>query len=253
MASSYEDIPLTPTTDIGDLKKRIKYRLGWPQLKLEIQHDQIVEQIKYAIRWYYKFATGTSSYKQWLLFWLIPGQKWYTLPDEVITVTDYSLDTSLSGINTLFTLENYLWNYGFLNFFDIQRGQFSLLSYHLVLDYIETLKRYVTGKYHYQYVEWRKQLYVEPSPDSTQLSMIECVTKVPEDYMYSSLWIEDYAAARCKLIIGEIRSKFSGALLPGLGSPLNGPEMKSEARAEIEILEKRLRSEESEGFPIIIG
>lgn len=253
MPSNYDETPVAPTTDIGTLKKRVKYKLGWPLVKLEITDDQISEQINYALRWFYKHATGTATKRKYLVFWLIPGQQYYTLPAEVIEVTDYTLDTSITGINTLFTLENYLWNYGFLNFFDIQRGQFTLLSYHLVLNYIETLRRYVTGKYLFQFNKWTRQLFVQPDPDTTNLAMIEVITKVDSDYLYDALWVEDYTAARCKYIIGEVRSKYSGATLPGIGATLNGDTMKSEALEEMQRLEERLMKEDAEGYPVMVG
>jgi len=251
--STYDDTPASPATSIGDLRKRIKYRLGWPQTKLEVKTDQIDEQIRYSIKKFHKHALGLATKRQFLVFWLIPGQTLYTLPVEVNRLFDWQLDTSLTGINTLFTLENYLWNYGFLNFLDFQSGQFTLLSYHLVLDYIETLRRYVSGKYRFQFNEWTRQLIVEPEPDTTELAMIHVETKVDEEYLYDSDWVEDYATAKTKLIIGEIRSKFSGATLPGIGATLNGPELKQEAMEAIKDLELQLKMEESDGWKIYWG
>jgi hypothetical protein len=248
-----DDQPASPATSIGALRKRLKYNLGWPQVKLEVDQDQIDESINYAIKWYHRYAQGTATKRRYLLFELIPYQQYYQLPAEVYYVTDYSLDTSVTGINTLFTLENWLWNYGFLNFFDIQRGQFTLLNYHLTMDYVETLRRYITGEYKFEYNEWDRRLQIQPEPDSTEVAMIECVIKVDDEYLYDALWVEDYATQKVKYKIGEIRSKYSGATLAGTQAQLNGESMKQEAQTEIERLEERLRNEEAEGWPVMVG
>jgi len=253
MASTYDDVAASPATSYGQLRRRIQYRLGWPQVKLEINKYQIDEQITYAVKKFHKHAAGLATKRKMLLFWLIPGQQYYTLPAEVHRMMNYDLDTSITGINTLFTLENYLWNYGFLNFMDFQSGQFTLLSYHLVLSYIEDLRRYVSGKYRMQYNQWNRQLFVEPDPDSTQLAMLEVETKIDAEYLYDSDWVEDYATQKCKYLIGEIRSKYSGATLPGIGATLNGETMKSEAKEEMDRLKEQLLSEEAEGWPLFTG
>jgi hypothetical protein len=57
------------------------------------------------------------------------------------------------------------------------------------------------------------------------------------DYLSSS-WIKDYSLAVCKYMLGEARSKFATVAGPQGGTSLNGQDLKNEAAAEMEKLEK---------------
>ncbi len=49
-------------------------------------------------------------------------------------------------------------------------------------------------------------------------------------------WIRDYMVANCKMIIGEAREKFQSIAGPQGGSSLNGTQMKTEAKADMDAL-----------------
>ncbi|MFW6046450.1 MAG: hypothetical protein ACOCP4_01520 [Candidatus Woesearchaeota archaeon] len=78
---------------------------------------------------------------------LSSGINEYELPagvTEVVKVKQF--DTAGGGINTLFSVQNYLYNTGVLSFLD-SIGTYGLLDYHLALDFIDTLDRYIPDKY----------------------------------------------------------------------------------------------------------
>ena len=60
------------------------------------------------------------------------------------------------------------------------------------------------------------------------------------DYM-AFPWIQDYALAICKHVIGEAREKFAQIAGPQGGTQLNGTALKTEAKAEMEALEEELK------------
>jgi len=55
-------------------------------------------------------------------------------------------------------------------------------------------------------------------------------------------WIQDYAYAVCKIMLGEARSKFAQIAGPQGGTTLNGDALKQEAAAEMERLENDLKN-----------
>ena len=55
------------------------------------------------------------------------------------------------------------------------------------------------------------------------------------------LWIKNYTVALSKMVLGEIRSKYSDVPVPDASISLNGDALKSEGQTEIETLETSLR------------
>jgi hypothetical protein len=89
--------------------------------------------------------------------------------------------------------------------------------------------------------------------------MLRCYNYRP-DYvlindLYAKQWIRDYTLANCKLMLGEARSKFQSIAGPQGGGSLNGGDLKSDGKAEIEKLDKELETLISggTGYTFIIG
>jgi hypothetical protein len=72
---------------------------------------------------------------------------------------------------------------------------------------------------------------------------------------YAAPWFKDYTLANCKLMLGEARSKFSQIAGPGGAGGLNGTDLKSAAKEEIEKLEKEIDTYVAggSGYTFIIG
>jgi hypothetical protein len=72
---------------------------------------------------------------------------------------------------------------------------------------------------------------------------------------YAGQWLRDYTLATCKIMLGEAREKFSQIASPQGGTTLNGAALKSEGKAEIDILEQDLINYKDGGTPLtwVIG
>jgi hypothetical protein len=72
---------------------------------------------------------------------------------------------------------------------------------------------------------------------------------------WAGIWIRDYATARAKVILGEAREKFATIASPQGGTNLNGSALKSEGKAEIEMLEQDLINNKDNQQPLtfVIG
>lgn len=72
---------------------------------------------------------------------------------------------------------------------------------------------------------------------------------------WAGIWIRDYATARAKIILGEAREKFATIASPQGGTNLNGSALKSEGKAEMEMLEQDLINNKDNQQPLtfVIG
>jgi len=72
---------------------------------------------------------------------------------------------------------------------------------------------------------------------------------------WAGIWIRDFATAQAKVILGEAREKFATIASPQGGTNLNGSALKSEGKAEMEMLEQDLINNKDNQQPLtfVIG
>lgn len=72
---------------------------------------------------------------------------------------------------------------------------------------------------------------------------------------FAGQWLRDYALATCKIMLGEAREKFSQIASPQGGTSLNGAALKSEGKADLDMLEQDLINYKEGGTPLtwVIG
>jgi hypothetical protein len=80
---------------------------------------------------------------------------------------------------------------------------------------------------------------------STETVLLQVYNHKPDWMLFNDRrvlpWIQDYALAVCKDIIGQAREKFAQIAGPQGGTQLNGAALKGEAKAEMEALEEELK------------
>lgn len=255
----------------SDMTEKIRRRLGAPIVKVELDAMQISDAIDYARSRYIKWAIGNATIETWFTVMLSAGESFYDMPANTTEVIGY--DTRSAGsIHTLFTMENFLYNQGMYDQL-LMRGTssgYTMVSYHIARDFLETVKRYVVDAYNFKYHPYTNQLEINPVPPSGgQLTINNVIYDTPgfilvrafmlegtDEDLYENMWITDYACAMCKMTLGRIRTKFANfsAIGSNTGLAMDGDALISEGQSEIEKLEETLRLEESyEGSPIIIG
>ena len=266
----------------NDLITRIKRRLGWPSIKLEVEDETISQHIDFAKKKFIRYATGQATQEVFFTIMLSAGQYLYDMPDGVTEIVSYNMDSgNLGGINTLFTISNALYEQGMFGMLNPAYAQgYSLISYHSALDFLETLRRYTPDEYAYRYHSYTNQLEIQPPPtsgwalnvgdysyDSPGWMLIRSYmlkdSTLPEytdDFLNANLyantmWIEEYSRALTKESLGLIRRKFASfSALGNQGTSLDGGDLLSEAKTEIEELEKSLRDGEVwDGGILILG
>jgi len=154
-----------------DLAERIKRRLGYPVVKVELDPQQIFDAIDYARDKWVRWAVGQATVETFFTVVLSAGKVFYDLPLGVTEIIDYydnGAKGGIGGINTLFTLDNFLYtrDTGIYSFLWNQGYDYSFVSYHLALDFLKTIERYTPTIYNYKYHPFTNQLEVQPPPPS---------------------------------------------------------------------------------------
>lgn len=269
----------------SDLAELCLRRMGHPMIKIELDPQQVFDAIDYARNKFIKWAVGNATQETFFTMMLSANQYIYDMPAGVVEVIDYDDEGNYAGgINTLFTIDNYLYNQGIFDpIFHNTTGGY--ISYHLALDFLKTADRYSTSKYNWKYHKYTNQLEIRPPPPSgNSLSvydddrsvivvdspgftlikayMIEGSTFVSDwedgdsdEHFYGESWVLDYATAECKIVLGRIRNKFSQFQAMGnIPLSLDGADLIAEGKEEKEKLDDDLKNSEAwTGYGILMG
>jgi len=260
-----------------ELATKILRRLGAPGVKVELDRFQIEDNIDYARQKFIRWAIGQATTDRYYTMILYGGVNLYPLAGYVLDVLSYDI-SGMGSIHQLFSITNYFYAQGMYDQM-LMRGLadgYSLVSYHIARDFLETVKRYVVSEYNYIYHRYTNTLEITPMPptggslsmyvassgtyvtvDSPGIILLRCsVTEGTDENLYDSLWVHDYALALCKISLGRIRTKFANfnAVGSNVGLSLDGDGLIQEGTTELEKLEVTLRNDETyEGGTIEIG
>lgn len=171
------------------LMNKVKRRLGAPMVKVELCDEQIIDHIDYARQKWIKWAIGNATQETYFTVMLQAGKRFYDLPAGVMEVVSYDDSPIQSGgINTLFTMDNFMFQNGFYG--NAFSGGYDLVSYHIVLDFMSTLKRYRTTPYNWKYHKSTNQLEISPAPPfdgkTKTTTMAHPITGLPTQFIVDS-------------------------------------------------------------------
>lgn len=105
----------------------------------------------------------------------------------------------------------------------------------------------------------RSQVYSPQADDPAETVLLWIYNKRPDSQLFNDdriyPWIQDYALALCKEMLGQAREKFATIAGPQGGTQLNGGALKTEAKAEMEALEEELKRfiDGSQPYTWVIG
>jgi len=265
-----------------DLIEKIKRRFGWPNVKVEVDETTISNHIDYARDKFIKYATGHATQEVFYTIMLSASQHLYELHDACIEVMDYYfVPADFGGINTLFSVANMMYSQGMFDPVTNKDGSgYNLISYHLGLDFLETLQKYVPDEYNFKWHKRTKQFEIQPPPlsgnsfayndvtyDSPGFILLHCLfyrggtlddysDSVLNDDLYANTqWIEDYAYARTMETLGLVRRKFGNFTATGTqGTSLDGNDLVTESRdLQEKLMDDLLDKETYWGGYITIG
>lgn len=229
------------------LIKILKAQLGWPQNCLELKEEQFNVGIDNALDNYRQLSDG--AYKMaYIMFPVIKDQQVYYL-NNPLDRTDRIVDvqqihrlnvlglSSQSGQDSVF-MQGFLAQYYSANTVDI-------LSMHLLHNLSEEFERMFAGNYTYLWDEASRELTITRKVARHEKIIIECTIERTEQELLLDRWckqfIQNWALAECKMMLGVIRSRFSSGT-PGAAGTItqNGELLMSEARQDMTELKQEL-------------
>jgi hypothetical protein len=172
----------------------------------------------------------------------------YILPTEIINVQSVFRRTlgSRTGGGTGTNFEPF--NLAYTNTYLLNSTMLGgIATYFMFASYQEMVGKMFGSYIEFQWIPTSRTLRILQRPFTEGESiMLRCQNYRP-DYtlindIYAGQWIKDYALANCKIILGEARSKFANIAGPGGAGGLNGTDLKSAGKEEMEKLDKELET-----------
>ena len=185
----------------------------------------------------------------------------YTLPQEVINVQSAFRRTlgSRTGGGTGTNFEPF--NLAYTNTYLLNSTMLGGIStYYMFASYQEMVGKIFGSYIEFQWIPTSRTFRFLQRPFTEgEVVMLRCQNYRP-DYIllndiYARQWFLDYTLANCKLMLGEARSKFSTIAGPQGGGQLNGADLKSAGKEELEKLDKELETliPGGTGYTFLIG
>lgn len=234
-----------------EIKSFILGRLGYPVVRVELSDFQIKTVIDEAVTKLSNHAPMWSN--QFITFKTVAGVNIYELPRYVLDNLVYVVyKKDLLGIPGMGqSLEqDYFLKYFQQNFLfnDFSIGEFNLLQISL------EMMRKILGQDGSFDVVNNQYLQIYPVPATTDQSVIVQYRAIDSNTIHPAYknFIQRYALALAKGILGQIRGKYKTLPGPGGGAQLNGELLMQQSEKEIEILDKQLLAEfeEPPGFSL---
>jgi hypothetical protein len=235
--SNFLDFSIQSRTQIYDwvLKK-----LGYPLVQVEITEDQLEICVDDAVEEFTEWVIQDQAYMAYDLS-TYDSTSGFVLPSNVTSIFAICENKAgaTGGINTLFSVQNQMYNEGLFPPFVAGGGW---VTYELSMQYIELVERMMSTKFHFEYNQRNKQMKLIPDPKIINITgwiVFGCNIIRPDEQQYGESWVKRMTLAMAKQSIGQIRSKFDGTQLLG-GGTIN-KEIKQEGLAEADALRIELK------------
>jgi hypothetical protein len=249
---------LTPKQEIINDVGRL---LGNSMIDVELEPGDFDLAVKISLE-RYRQRSSNAVEEAYAFLQLMPNQTEYYLPQEIVDVRQI-FRRGLGGTTGGTYIDPF--SLAYTNLYLLQAGAgggytAGLLTFELFYQYQEQAGRMFRRDINYNWNVVSKKLTIMRMILGEETVLV-WVTKVKPDDMiledpFAKPWIRSYTLAVCKQILGESYSKFGQIIGPQGGTTMKGPELKSEALAEIEKLETELLQYVDNGTPnsfVILG
>ncbi len=220
-------------------------RLGAPTISVELTREQMDLAVQRGLD-YMRRDSGAGYNRGYFFLDLHPGQQHYTLTSKAVgfnKIVDvlYLYRPRGGFLNSTFGGEIYGQQL-------IQQlyvsGTFDILSYHLLASYQSVVAKLFASELQYSWTERTRKLSILRKIARTERILVDAVIEKTEQDLFTDRmtknWIENWALTEAKIMLGDMRGKFS--TLPGAGGAisLNADVLKADAAAMQEQLRKEL-------------
>ena len=232
----------------------IKLMLGDGMIDVELDPAHMELALERALT-QYRPRSSNAVEEGYLFLELIQDQNEYRLPDEVIGVREVfrravGSRTGLGAGGTLFEPFNLAYTNTYLMSGSMMGG---LATYDAFAGYQKLVGRMFGSYIEYNWKPTSHTLDILQRPFAQGEQILIRSYNFRPDWVllqdiYAKQWLRNYSLAVCKQILGQARSKFGSIAGPGSPITLNGTALLSEAKEEMEKLDKEVQDLTAGGF-----
>ena len=222
--------------------------LGAPVVKVELDRQQLSLAVDEALRVFEEHAP--ASYYQYFYFMTTAGQARYKLPPDIGLIRQVfwrsgythcdNLSTALDGAIALPHMNDGLTDYyGYFMGYTTAAPMYGRSGeWVLMQQYNEMYKRLSSANGGW---EWgpENEILLYPNPLGNEWVCVHYLQRMKE-WPEVVTWMQQYALAEAKEMLGRIRSKYATVPGPNGGLTLDGPQLISEAREDKPLLLQQL-------------
>lgn len=220
-------------TSRKNLKSYLLNCLGYPSIDVELTDGQLDVCVNDAVQKLREYA-DVADERQFFIIHTEADKATYEVPENVRAVLRV-MNQRRSGINTLFTLENVMYNSGELYF-----RNFSLVGYQIANQYIEMMDQIRGNEVMFKFSDPNDQITVYPTPTDAGTLMFEVYVDVDSPELFDHPFVKKYALGKAKRIWGAVSSKYK-VKLPH-GGEINLERLIQEGKDEMKEAEDDLMS-----------
>jgi len=218
----------------------VRYSLGDGIIDIELDPIHYETALNQALV-RYRQRSANSVEESYSFLELLMDTNTYTLPKEVISVRNVFKRNI--GANSGTSSQYEPFEAGFVNFYMIQSGRVGGLStWYLYSAFLKEAAKLFGGYLNYQFNTVTKELTIMRRPRADKETILIWTENYKPDItlltdQYSYPWLKEYTLAKCMMMLGEARSKFSTLPGPQGGTSLNGTDLLTRGQAKIDALE----------------
>lgn len=223
------------------IRDYILARLGHPVVRVELTDFQIKSAIDEAITKLHYHAPSWTT--QFATFETSAGINSYLMPLHIAHNLEYV--TYRKSLLTVQNIAGSLEYDFFIKYFqdNFVFGNFSVSEYYLLQSHLEMVRKILSNDGSWEVINGNV-LHVTPIPINREPVILVYRALDPSTlHPFYTNWIQRYALAVAKGILGEIRGKFSNLPSPQGGVSLNGSTLLAQSVTEKEQLEYQLLDE----------
>lgn len=217
--------------DFEEFKDDILVQLGGGLVDIELDDAEIKLAFKKAKKTF--IQKGHNSYRR--AFFRLPVTQCrttYQLPSDVYSVVKIIKPSMGFNLDDAFSVQAY--NQIFGTHTPIQGGD--MLSWEFTLQKMENWQRYLAHDVQFEFDEFTKSITFLKAPQNKGIWLVELYTNLSDGEYMDMIWIQEWAAAEAKQMLGNAYRKFSSLPSPDGTISLDGNSLIQEAKAEKEAL-----------------
>lgn len=238
----------------------IKAMLGGSMVDVELDPNDYTTATNLAFD-RYRQRSGNAVEEGYMFLRLEENVTDYYLPDNINSVRQL-FRRGLGGITGGTQIDPF--SLAYTNLYLLQAGAgggytAGLLTYELFYEYLDQAGRMFGRDINYTYDVVTKRLSIVRRPAGNEMILLWCYMDRPDDSIlkdpFARPWIRSYTLAWCKQMLGEAYSKYNSLPGPQGGTTLKGTDLKNEAKAMFEELEREINLYIDNAIPpfIIVG